>query len=70
MLTHEQRARILQHLEHGWKLPDSLVLELWSAYESLARSQPGAAVAVGHDEPGAAPERAVAPGAAPRRPER
>lgn len=40
MLSQSQRERILSHLERGWKLPDSLVQELWIAYESLERSQP------------------------------
>jgi hypothetical protein len=40
MLTPSQRARILQHLEHGWKLPDSLVHDLWAAYEYLEGRQP------------------------------
>jgi hypothetical protein len=39
MLTPSQRERILSHLERGWKLPDSLVQELWSAYEALEQTQ-------------------------------
>lgn len=38
MLTTTQRERILAHLKHGWKLPDSLVQELWEAYEDLERA--------------------------------
>lgn len=38
MLTTEQRERILAHLQHGWKLPDSLVRELWEAYVALERA--------------------------------
>ncbi len=38
MLTTSQRERILAHLQHGWKLPDSLVHELWEAYETLAQA--------------------------------
>ncbi|RRR72975.1 MAG: hypothetical protein EI684_09470 [Candidatus Viridilinea halotolerans] len=38
MLNQSQRERILSHLERGWKLPDSLVQELWMAYEALERS--------------------------------
>lgn len=40
MLTQSQRERILSHLQRGWKLPDSLVQELWRAYEDLESSQP------------------------------
>lgn len=43
MLTIAQRERILSHLKRGWKLPDSLVHELWEAYEALERAQTGAA---------------------------
>ncbi len=39
MLTSAQRERILSHLRRGWKLPDSLVQELWTAYETLEQSQ-------------------------------
>lgn len=39
MLTPAQQERIVQHLENGWKLPDSLVQELWSAYKALEESQ-------------------------------
>lgn len=51
MLTANQRARILRHLEHGWKLPDSLVQELWEAYETLAAnvSQPDGDPYAAHD---------------------
>lgn len=49
MLTPSQRARILQHLEHGWKLPDSLVHDLWAAYEFLERRQPGVPYQPGRD---------------------
>ena len=38
MLTSAQRERILSHLRRGWKLPDSLVQELWTAYETLEQS--------------------------------
>ena len=41
MLTPTQRERILSHLRRGWKLPDSLVQELWEAYETLARAYEG-----------------------------
>lgn len=37
MLSLQQRERIISHLQHGWKLPDSLVQELWEAYEALER---------------------------------
>jgi hypothetical protein len=40
MLSQSQRERILSHLQRGWKLPDSLVQELWMAYEALESSQP------------------------------
>ncbi|NCC33994.1 MAG: hypothetical protein EOM24_18570 [Chloroflexia bacterium] len=40
MLTASQRERILSHLRRGWKLPDSLVLELWEAYETLESQSP------------------------------
>ncbi len=39
MLTPAQQARIVHHLKNGWKLPDSLVQELWSAYQALEESQ-------------------------------
>ena len=39
MLTSAQRERILSHLRRGWKLHDSLVQELWTAYETLEQSQ-------------------------------
>ncbi len=38
MLTTSQRERILSHIQHGWKLPDSLVVELWEAYEALEQN--------------------------------
>lgn len=38
MLTSAQRERILCHLRRGWKLPDSLVQELWTAYETLEQA--------------------------------
>ena len=38
MLTLAQRDRIVCHLQRGWKLPDSLVHELWSAYETLEQT--------------------------------
>lgn len=38
MLTSAQRERILCHLRRGWKLPDSLVHELWTAYETLEQA--------------------------------
>lgn len=41
MLNAAQRERILSHLRRGWKLPDSLVQELWDAYEALASTQDG-----------------------------
>jgi hypothetical protein len=43
MLTSSQRERILSHLRRGWKLPDSLVQELWEAYEALEQAHLGAA---------------------------
>lgn len=43
MLTTSQRERILHHLQRGWKLPDSLVHELWEAYEALEQAQTGSA---------------------------
>lgn len=46
MLTTEQRERIRAHLQHGWKLPDSLVQELWEAYVALER----ALLAAGHPD--------------------
>ncbi|MFV9505931.1 MAG: hypothetical protein AB4911_15370 [Oscillochloridaceae bacterium umkhey_bin13] len=41
MLSPTQRERIVSHLQHGWKLPDSLVQELWEAYEALERHHQG-----------------------------
>lgn len=38
MLTTAQRERIVCHLERGWKLPDSLIQELWEAYVALERA--------------------------------
>ncbi len=38
MLTSSQRERIMSHLRRGWKLPDSLVQELWEAYEALEQA--------------------------------
>lgn len=43
MLTASQRERILSHLQRGWKLPDSLVYELWEAYLALERAHGGPA---------------------------
>lgn len=37
-LSTAQRERIINHLQHGWKLPDSLILELWEAYKVLEES--------------------------------
>jgi hypothetical protein len=39
MLTTAQRERIVSHLQRGWKLPDSLLVELWEAYEALEQAQ-------------------------------
>jgi hypothetical protein len=39
MLTTAQRERIVCHLQRGWKLPDSLIHELWAAYEALEQGQ-------------------------------
>lgn len=39
MLTQAQRERIISHLQRGWKLPDSLIHELWEAYRSLEQAQ-------------------------------
>jgi hypothetical protein len=50
MLTQEQRERILHHLDHGWKLPDSLVQELWAAYETLEQIQSRGATLDGQGE--------------------
>ncbi|NTU79420.1 MAG: hypothetical protein HGA45_08465 [Chloroflexales bacterium] len=38
MLSSAQRERILCHLRRGWKLPDSLVHDLWTAYETLEQA--------------------------------
>ncbi|HMQ31600.1 MAG TPA: hypothetical protein PKD53_12800 [Chloroflexaceae bacterium] len=58
MLTRTQRERILCHLQRGWKLPDSLVKELWEAYEALERGatgpRPHESHATRHDPPGRA----------------
>jgi hypothetical protein len=35
MLTAEQRDRIAHHIAKGWKLPDSLTVQLWEAYLDL-----------------------------------
>jgi hypothetical protein len=59
MLTPSQRERILSHLERGWKLPDSLVQELWSAYEALEQTQqrPGSTAHPEHETKTHQPER-------------
>jgi hypothetical protein len=41
MLTNAQRERIICHLQRGWKLPDSLIHDLWEAYEALEEAQTG-----------------------------
>lgn len=38
MLTTTQRERIVSHLQRGWKLPDSLIQELWEAYVALEQA--------------------------------
>jgi hypothetical protein len=35
MLNTHQRERIAQHIDHGWKLPDSLAHELWETFQLL-----------------------------------
>jgi hypothetical protein len=35
MLNSHQRERIAQHIDHGWKLPDSLANELWETFQLL-----------------------------------
>lgn len=56
-LTTAQRERIICHLQRGWKLPDSLVQELWEAYRELEASHvlPNALAEAGSSMPPPAP---------------
>jgi hypothetical protein len=60
MLTTAQRERIVSHLRRGWKLPDSLLLELWEAYEALEQAHTRANSHLNADATRPQPERGEA----------